>query len=60
MDQDEPLIYQDVVNSPDSKRWLEAMKSEMESMYKNKVRTLVDPSKGVKPIECKWVFKKKT
>ena len=60
MDQDEPLTYQDSMNSPDSKRWLEAIKSEMESMYENKVWTLVDPPEGVKPIECKWVFKKKT
>ena len=60
MDQDEPLTYQDAMNSPDSKRWLEAMKSEMDSMYQNKVWTLVDLPEGVKPIGCKWVFKKKT
>ena len=29
IDQDEPLTYQDAMNSPDSERWLEAMKSEM-------------------------------
>ena len=60
VDNDEPLTYQDTMNSPDSKRWLEAMKFEMDSMYKNQVRTLVEPPEGVKPIECKWVFKKKT
>ena len=60
MDQDEPLTYQDAMNSPDSKRWLEAKKSEMDSMYQNKVWTLVDLPEGVKPIGCKWVFKKKT
>ena len=60
IDNDEPLTYQDAMNSPDSERWLEAMKSEMESMYQNKVWTLVDPPEGVKPIGCKWVFKKKT
>ena len=27
---------------PDSNKWLEAMKSEIESMYENKVWTLVD------------------
>ena len=57
---DEPLTYQDAMNSPESKRWLEAMKSEMDSMYENQVWTLVDAPEGVKPIECKWVFKKKT
>ena len=36
------------------------MKSEMDSMSKNKVWTLSDAPEGVKPIRCKWVFKKKT
>ena len=36
------------------------MKSEMDSMYQNQVWTLVDPPEGIKPIGCKWVFKKKT
>ena len=44
----------------DSKRWLEAMKSEIDFMYDNQVWTLVDPPEGVKPIGYKWVFKKKT
>ncbi|KAL8115939.1 hypothetical protein AgCh_022437 [Apium graveolens] len=35
------------------------MKSEIDSMYENQVWTLVDPPEGVKPIGCKWVFKKK-
>ncbi|KAL0455836.1 UNVERIFIED_CONTAM: Retrovirus-related Pol polyprotein from transposon RE2 [Sesamum latifolium] len=29
----------------------------MDSMSSNKVWTLVDPPKGVKPIGCKWVYK---
>ena len=36
------------------------MKSEMDSMSENKVWTLSDALEGVKPIECKWFFKKKT
>ena len=36
------------------------MNSEMDSMYQNEVWTLVDPPEGVKPVGCKWVFKKKT
>ena len=59
IDQDEPLTYQDAMNSPNSERWLEAMKSEMDSMFDNQVWTLVDPPEEVKPIGCKWVFKKK-
>ena len=43
----------------DSKKWLEAIKFEMASVKINNVWTLVDPPEGIKPIECKWVFKKK-
>ena len=32
---------------------------KMDSMYENQVWTLVDPPEGIKPIGCKWVFKKK-
>ena len=44
---------------PDSEKWFKAMKSEMEFMKVNDVWTLVDPLEGVKPIGCKWVFKRK-
>ncbi|KAK8704987.1 hypothetical protein V6N13_048598 [Hibiscus sabdariffa] len=57
---DEPKTYQEEVSSPDSEKWLEAMRSEMDSMSDNQVWTLVEPPKGIKPIGCKWVFKKKT
>ncbi|KAK8980873.1 hypothetical protein V6N11_048003 [Hibiscus sabdariffa] len=36
------------------------MRSEMDSMSVNQVWTLVEPPEGIKPIGCKWVFKKKT
>ncbi|KAK8701481.1 hypothetical protein V6N13_019868 [Hibiscus sabdariffa] len=60
VDHDEPKTYQEVVSSPDSEKWLEAMRSEMDSMSDNQVWTLVEPPEGIKPIGCKWVFKKKT
>ncbi|KAL0289502.1 UNVERIFIED_CONTAM: Retrovirus-related Pol polyprotein from transposon TNT 1-94 [Sesamum radiatum] len=31
----------------------------MDSMSSNKVWTLVDPPKGIKPVGCKWVYKRK-
>ncbi|KAK8663305.1 hypothetical protein V6N13_083128 [Hibiscus sabdariffa] len=55
-----PKTYQEVVSSPDSEKWLEAMRSEMDSMSENQVCSLVGPPEGIKPIGCKWVFKKKT
>ncbi|KAK8502801.1 hypothetical protein V6N12_073851 [Hibiscus sabdariffa] len=60
VDQDEPRTYQEAVASPDSEKWLEAMRPEMDSMSENQVWTLVEPPEGIKPIGCKWVFKKKT
>ena len=56
----EPISYQEAMASPDSEKWLEAMKSEMQSMYENQVWSLIDTSEGLKTIGCKWVFKKKT
>ncbi|KAL4376604.1 hypothetical protein GQ457_02G024260 [Hibiscus cannabinus] len=60
VDQDEPKTYQEAVSSPDSEKWLEAMRSEMDSMLENQVWTLVEPPDRIKPIGCKWVFKRKT
>ena len=36
------------------------MKLEMDSMSVNQVWTLVEPPERIKPIGCKWIFKKKT
>ena len=42
LDHDEPTNYEEAMMSPDSAKWLEAMKLEIGSMYKNKVWTLID------------------
>ena len=60
LDHDEPMNYEEAMMSPDSAKWLEAMKSEMGSMYENKVWTLVDLPNDQQAIENKWIFKKKT
>ena len=41
LDNNEPTSYGEAVG-PNSDKWLEAMKSEIESMYQNKAWTLVD------------------
>ena len=46
--------------SLDSAKWLEAMKSEMGSIYENKVWTLINLPDDRQPIENKWIFKRKT
>ena len=60
LDHDEPTNYEEAMMSPDSAKWLEAMKFEMGSMYENKVWTLVDLLDDWEAIENKWIFKKKT
>ncbi|KAL0440391.1 UNVERIFIED_CONTAM: hypothetical protein Slati_2522100 [Sesamum latifolium] len=46
----DPKTYGEVMLDIDLEKWIEAMKSKMESMSSNKVWTLVDPPKGVKPV----------
>ena len=50
---EDPITYMEAMQRPDSQKWLEAIKSEMESMEINSVWTLVDPSKGIKFIGYK-------
>ena len=60
LDHDEPTNYEEAMMSLDSAKWLEAMKSEMRSIYENKVWNLVDLLDDRQAIENKWIFKRKT
>ncbi|KAL0289906.1 UNVERIFIED_CONTAM: Retrovirus-related Pol polyprotein from transposon TNT 1-94, partial [Sesamum radiatum] len=53
----DPKMYREAMSDIDSGKWLEVMKSEMDSMDSNQVWILVDPPKGVRPVGCKWVYK---
>ncbi|KAL0448776.1 UNVERIFIED_CONTAM: hypothetical protein Slati_1434000 [Sesamum latifolium] len=46
----DPKTYGEAMSDIDSDKWLEAMKSEMDSMGSNQVWTLVDPPKGARPV----------
>ena len=59
LDNAEPNTYTKAVMGSEFERWLEAMRSKMESMRDNQVWNLVDPLDGVRTIECKWILKKK-
>ena len=50
---DDPKTYDEAISDIDSEKWLEAMRSEIDSMHSNQVWTLVDPSEGIVPIRCK-------
>ncbi|KAL0427776.1 UNVERIFIED_CONTAM: Retrovirus-related Pol polyprotein from transposon RE2 [Sesamum latifolium] len=55
----DPKTYGEAMSDIDSDKWLEAIKSEMDSMGSNQVWILVDPPKGIRPVGCKCVYKRK-
>jgi uncharacterized UPF0160 family protein len=50
---DKPTNYMETIYNIDSKKWLEFMIFEMDSIYINQAWTLVDLPEGVNPIGCK-------
>jgi hypothetical protein len=54
------MTYMKAMMGPNSEIWLGPMECKIQSMHGNQVWNLVDPIDGVRPIGCKWVFKKKT
>ena len=60
LEHDKPTNYEEAMMSPDSAKWLEAMKYGMGSMYENKVWTLVDLPDDQQAIENKWIFNRNT
>ena len=57
--EEDPVNYKEALEDVDAQEWLKAMDREMESMYCNSVWSLVEAPKGVKPIGCKWIYKRK-
>ena len=57
LDNNEPTSYGEAMVGPDSDEWLEAIKSERGSMYKNKVWTLEEPHYVHKTVGCRWILK---
>lgn len=59
MTEEDPINFSQAIWSPNSLKWVDAMKDEMKSMANNDVWDLVKLPKGKKPIGCKWIFKTK-
>ena len=55
LDNGEPSNYEEAMAGPNSNKWLEAMQSEIGSMYENKVWTLTDLPDDRRAIENKWI-----
>ena len=56
---DDPNTFDEAISDIDSEKWLDTMKSEINSMHFSQVWSLVDPPEGIVPIGCKWIYKKK-
>ena len=55
----DPFTYQEATNDKDVENWKKALELEMDLMYTKQFWTLVDKPEGIKPIGCKWVYKRK-
>ncbi|KAH9725006.1 Integrase catalytic domain-containing protein [Citrus sinensis] len=55
----DPTSYNEALIDRDVEFWKMAMNQEMKSMYSNKVWELVEAPNGIKPIRCKWIYKRK-
>ena len=60
LENNEPTSYGEAMVGPYSDKWLEAMKSEVVSIYQNKAWTLMDLPDDRQSIEINGSFKKKT
>jgi transposase InsO family protein len=56
---EEPLTYEEALDSVDSAQWKAAMDEEISSLLAHNTWTLEELPKTVKPIPVKWVFKVK-
>nr|KYP66965.1 Retrovirus-related Pol polyprotein from transposon TNT 1-94 [Cajanus cajan] len=55
--EDDPINFCQAMHNSNSQKWIDAMKDEIKSMRDNDVWNLVELPEGVKPIDCKWIFK---
>ena len=55
----DPYTYEEAIKDIDAHHWFKAMKYELDSMYSNQVWDLVKVPNGIKPVGCKWVYKRK-
>ena len=54
-----PYTYEEAMKDINAHHWVKPMKSELNSMYSNQVWDLVKAPNDIKPIGCKWVYKRK-
>ena len=57
--ENEPKTFKEAMSTPEAPFWKEAINSEIESIMQNHTWEIVDLPSGIKPLGCKWIFKKK-
>ena len=57
--ENEPQTFKEAVTSPEAPFWKEAINSEVESILSNHTWKLVHLPPGNKPLQCKWILKRK-
>ena len=57
--EDEPQSFKEAMSSPEAPYWKEAINDIVESILQNHMWELVDLPPGSKPLEYKWIVKKK-
>ena len=50
---DDSNTFDEVMSDIDFEKWLDTMKSKIDSMHLNQIWTLVDPPEDIIPIGCK-------
>ena len=50
---DDSNTFNEAISDIDFKKWLDALKSEIDFMHSNQVWTLVNPPESIIPIGCK-------
>ncbi|TYK02178.1 gag/pol protein [Cucumis melo var. makuwa] len=56
---EDPSTFEKAMEDMDKDEWIKAMDLKLESMYFNSVWDFEDQPDGVKPISCKWIYKRK-
>ena len=56
---DDHNTFDEVMSDIDFEKWLDAMKSEIDSMHSNQVWTLMDPPEGIDPFGVNGFTKEK-
>ena len=54
---EEPINYRDASTGSESVKWIQAMNTEMQSMFDNQVWELVELPPNCKTVGCKWIYK---